>query len=107
MLFTGDIEEKVETLLTKTYGSHLDSTILKVPHHGSQTSSTIPFLKSVNPDHSIVPAGILNRFGHPNPKVINRLKDLSTVWETHRLGSIIITIKHNLKIKTFNLKRPF
>ena len=62
MLFTGDIE--------------LKATIIKVPHHGSKTSSTHEFLEAVNSSFALIGVGRNNTFGHPNDEVIERLKSL-------------------------------
>lgn len=50
MLFTGDIEQIAEEKIVEKYGENLKSTILKVAHHGSNTSSTDEFIKYVNPE---------------------------------------------------------
>ncbi|MCF7921053.1 MAG: DNA internalization-related competence protein ComEC/Rec2 [Candidatus Cloacimonetes bacterium] len=71
-LFTGDIEKEAEALLLKEYGSRLDSDFLKVPHHGSLSSSTPEFVKAVNPDICYIPAGKGNHFGFPDRLVRER-----------------------------------
>ena len=50
----------------------VDSDILIVPHHGSNTSSTMPFINTVNPEISIISAGYKNRYNLPNDKVLKR-----------------------------------
>ncbi len=71
MLFTGDIEKEVEDLLYKK----LDKVdILKVPHHGSKTSSTDNFIKASSPDIAVICVG-KNNYGHPNKEVMKRYKD--------------------------------
>ena len=71
ILFTGDIEKEVETTLFLS-GQNLEADILKVPHHGSQFSSSDFFLKAVNPRYAVVQAAIGNSFNHPHPEVITR-----------------------------------
>lgn len=75
MLFTGDIE-KAEENLAKKYKNELKSTILKVAHHGSKTSTSEEFLKYVEPQIALIGVGENNKFGHPNQITIEKLKDI-------------------------------
>jgi len=61
---------------TYANGSKLNSTILKVAHHGSKTSSIESLLKLVRPRIALIGVGKNNKFGHPNDEVIERIKDL-------------------------------
>lgn len=89
-LFTGDIEEQAETYIADKYSRQLDVDILKVPHHGSSTSSTDDFLKWVNPDVAIIQVG-RNNFGQPDPMVINRFARYNTeVYTTEQKGAVIV-----------------
>jgi competence protein ComEC len=73
VLITGDIERWGEAHLIATHGARrLQSTLLVVPHHGSKTSSSDPFLRAVNPRYAVVQAGWKNRYGHPHPHVVER-----------------------------------
>lgn len=77
MLFTGDIEEVAEKKMLSVYSDNLDSlkaTILKVAHHGSKSSSTEEFLKTVNSKIAIIGVGENNMFGHPSNVVLERLQ---------------------------------
>jgi competence protein ComEC len=74
-LFTGDVERKTENFLFEHYGSFLKSDVLKIPHHGSNTSSSKDFIESVKPRFALVSSGIGNKFNHPSPRVIKRLKE--------------------------------
>lgn len=76
ILFTGDIEKEVEHDLINRYGTALESDILKVAHHGSKTSSTLPFLKLVNPKHLLVSVGKNNQYNFPNNKDIMSFNNL-------------------------------
>ncbi len=79
VLFTGDIEEVAEKAILEKYEKHLEklkSTVLKVPHHGSKTSSTQEFLNAVKPQVALIGVGKNNTFGHPNDLVLERLKRL-------------------------------
>ena len=71
MLLTGDIEAEAERRLIQS-GAHLASDIVVVPHHGSMTSSSIPFTDSVRPDFAVVSAGYGNRWNFPKPRVVER-----------------------------------
>jgi competence protein ComEC len=71
-LFTGDIEADVERVLIARDAAALHADVLIVPHHGSRTSSTEPFLDSVAPLAAIFQVGYRNRFHHPNPTVYAR-----------------------------------
>ncbi len=78
MLFTGDIEEDAEKVLCSNYinTNYLKSTILKVAHHGSKTSSTQEMLELIKPKIALIGVGENNNFGHPSDIVIKRLKNL-------------------------------
>lgn len=73
VLFTGDLESIVEKTLVEA-GVDLQADILKVPHHGSKSSSTMEFLLAVRPSIAVISVGGDNTYGHPNPDVLERLK---------------------------------
>ena len=78
-LFTGDIEEIAEDKILQKYKNNLsvlNSTVLKVAHHGSNTSSTEDFLKSVNPKIALIGVEKNNKFGHPDNEVLKRLQSI-------------------------------
>ena len=78
----------------------LNSTILKVAHHGSKTSSTKEFLETVKPKISLIGVGENNKFGHPNEDVIKRLDEInSKIYRTDKMGEISISVDKNGKIK--------
>ncbi len=72
-LFTGDAEEDAE-LEAIGRGYNMKSTILKVAHHGSRTSTDQYFLSRVSPDEAVICVGKDNGYGHPTPQVLRRLK---------------------------------
>lgn len=78
MLFTGDIEEEAEKVLVSKYDGMdiLKSTVLKVAHHGSKSSSTEEFLNLVQPKIALIGVGENNLYGHPNPEVLTMLTNL-------------------------------
>jgi competence protein ComEC len=86
-LLTADIEAKAEQALIAD-GVDLHATVLKVPHHGSDTSSTAAFLAAVQPEVSAVSAGVNNAFGHPRPDVVARLQDYGPVYVTAEHGAV-------------------
>lgn len=65
LLLMGDIEKGAEQDLLTRYGTELKAQVMTVPHHGSKTSSTEPFLDAVAPTIAINSAGYMNRFNHP------------------------------------------
>ena len=71
-LLTGDIEKQAEKYLMKMQPDKIQANVLVAPHHGSNTSSTSAFIKTVNPDWVLFPAGYANRFKHPTKKVLKR-----------------------------------
>ncbi len=88
MLFAGDLEAKGERELIAS-GVDLRATILKVPHHGSHTSSSPPFLAAVAPEVAVISLGYHNRFNFPAPEVIERYRDAGvTVLRTDDDGAI-------------------
>ena len=98
LLFMGDATSKVENDLVEKYNlKNID--ILKVGHHGSNTSSGINFIKTINPKYSIISVGKNNKYGHPNKEVLENLKE-SKIYRTDEDGSIMFKIKNNeLKIE--------
>jgi competence protein ComEC len=90
VLFAGDIEEGVEKELVRLYGSFLKSDLLKVPHHGSTTSSSEIFLDAVRPSEAAISVGWRNRFYHPSPGVVRELwvRGIRT-GRTDRSGALI------------------
>lgn len=90
-LFTGDAERVSETEMLAA-GYELTADVLKVPHHGSNTSSTEPFLRAVDPTYAVIMVGQGNRYGLPHPAVLDRLKAKDiVVLRTDEHGSIVIT----------------
>ncbi len=90
MIFTGDAETEAETKLAKRYGSFLRSQVLKAGHHGSSTSSSDLFVRTVRPRAAMVSVGLNNKFRHPSPEVLGRMKqDGIDVARTDEEGAII------------------
>lgn len=94
ILFTGDIEVESERKISSLYDIDVD--VLKVPHHGSLTSSSYQFLEKVKPEYSIISVGRDNLYSHPNPQVIQRLLEIgSEVYRTDEMGMVKVVISKN------------
>ena len=101
-LFTGDMEEKEENDLILKYGKELKSDVIKVAHHGSNTSSANNLLKLVQPTYSVISVGKYNKYGHPHVEVLNRLKEYSKTYLTSNNGNITFNLfNNNLWITTY------
>lgn len=88
-LLTGDAPVDTETFLDHQDGLLLGSTVLKLGHHGSKTSSSDEFLKMVHPEYAVVSAGKNNRYHHPSPEVVTRIAHYPiTLLSTIDLGTI-------------------
>ncbi len=102
-LFAADIEKEAEEHLADS-GQTLESTVLKVPHHGSRTSSTALFLDRVDAEAAVISAGADNRFGHPHTEVAARLEEMAgpdNIYRTARHGNIeFVTDGVDLWVKT-------
>ncbi len=91
-LFTGDLEEG-EKGLVATYPD-LRADVLKVAHHGSNTSSITPFLSAVQPNIAIISVGERNRYGHPHKEGIERFEKMAIeIWRTDKQGAISYVFK--------------
>jgi len=89
-LFTGDAEKEVEKSLLNE-NIDLKSKVLKVGHHGSNTSSTTAFLEEVEPEICIVSCGYQNSYNHPSSAVIKRLNAYTgNIFRTDLLGTIVL-----------------
>lgn len=87
-LFTGDIGAAEEKLISTSLRRRVD--VLKVSHHGSKTSTDKGFLSAIRPRYCIISAGRDNRYGHPHPTVMTRLKEANClIFETVHGGTIV------------------
>lgn len=90
-LFVGDAERTAEQAMVYESESDLRSTVLKVGHHGSETSTSYPFLRAIMPSYSVISVGGDNSYGHPTDAVISRLEDAgSEILRTDLRGTIIM-----------------
>ena len=94
LLFMGDAETHSEELLLRKYiMGELRADIIKLGHHGSNTSSSPEFLRAVSPDVAIISCGLDNKYGHPHSETLDTLEDQKIqYYRTDMQGSVICTI---------------
>ncbi len=103
-LFTGDMESDAEADLIES-GAVLQSTVLKVGHHGSNTSSSYRFLREVAPTYGVISVGTDNSYGHPHEEILSRYRDAEVrLFRTDMQGDIICTSTDGLTV-TFTTAR--
>jgi competence protein ComEC len=105
-LLPGDVEAKAEKELISS-GENVSADFLKVPHHGSKSSSTEPFLESVSPRVAVISVGEGNPFGHPNDSVVDRYEEKHVrVLRTDQDGAVTATTDgNNLTVKSYRESR--
>lgn len=87
-LFTGDGENAAEQMALRK-GNKLGATVLKVGHHGADTSSSEAFIKKVNPEYAVISVGKNNSYGHPTAEALGALKAVGAVlYRTDMQGDI-------------------
>lgn len=87
-LFTGDAEREAEQAILNR-GTDLSSTVLKVGHHGSESSTSYVWLNAIMPKYAVIPVSKGNSYGHPTDAVLSRLKDADVkVYRTDLNGDI-------------------
>ena len=90
-IFTGDAERTAESDILDA-GYDLSATVLKVGHHGSDTSTSYPFLREVMPEYAVIQVGKDNSYGHPTEDTLSRLRDAEVkVYRNDLQGTIICT----------------
>jgi len=92
-LFTGDMEVTAENdMLDYWDGMDWEVDVLKVGHHGSNTSTGYRFLYEVNPTYGVIPVGAGNDYGHPHKEPMSRLRQAGvTIFRTDEMGTILAT----------------
>lgn len=87
-LFTGDAEELSEKDITAT----VSADVLKVGHHGSNTSTSDAFLSEVDPMYAVISCGRNNKYGHPHSETLEKLEnDDVTIYRTDTMGTLVCT----------------
>ena len=90
-MLTGDAEEPVEENILES-GAEISAQVLKCGHHGSSSSTSLPFLRRVNPAVAVISCGADNKYGHPHRETLESLNALGcTVLRTDELGTIAVT----------------
>ena len=93
-LFTGDADSQIEQTLLSQYGEELQADVLKVAHHGSNSSSSIEFLEVVSPEYSVL--SVAQNKDLPSVTVLNRLNSIdSEILTTSSNGSMAFTIEND------------
>lgn len=91
-LIMGDAPKKIENKIMEDY-TYIPCDILKVGHHGSNTSSSSAFLNYLSPKEAIISCGMNNKYGHPHKDVINNLRRKNiTIKRTDKMGSICYSV---------------
>ena len=87
-LLMGDADAAIEAGLL----GEGNITVLKVGHHGSRTSTSADFVRAVSPDYALISVGARNRYGHPDPAVLDRLEEAGTrVLRTDLHGTVALS----------------
>ena len=102
IVLTGDIGREIERAIAPQFGQ-AGIRILKVPHHGSRTSSSSAFLDYLMPRVAVVSVGRNNTFGHPAPDVLKRYHDIGAqIFRTDRDGAVSVTTDgYSVKVRGF------
>lgn len=106
VVFTGDIGREVERSIASSF-ERVPIRVLKVPHHGSITSSSREFLAALHPDIAVISAGRGNPYGHPVATVLERYRDIgAAIYRTDQDGAVIIeTDGKAVRVRTFTNRR--
>lgn len=90
-LFTGDAEKEPMNAMMKQYPDRLASTVLKVGHHGSRTSTNDKWLKAVSPSYAVISCEDGNSYGHPHGSVLKSLEKCGAeIYRTDLHGSVVM-----------------
>ena len=102
-LFMADAESEEEANLIRQYKENLKADVIKVGHHGSDSSSSLDFLTLVQPEYAVISVGKDNDYGHPHQATLNALQQVGAkVYRTDRDGTIVCTTDGE-EIKFFKL----
>ncbi|MDQ3076460.1 MAG: hypothetical protein M3Q63_00175 [bacterium] len=93
VMLTGDAPRETEEYVMSLNSEEMKSTVLKVGHHGSRTSASEVFVRSVNPQFAVISAGVKNRYGHPHKETTDLFEKLHIpVLGTYEKGTIIMKL---------------
>jgi len=105
-LLAGDAEWEAEERIALRYGPFLHSGLLKVAHHGSNTSTSTVMLAAVRPAFAVVSVGANNTFHHPSPVTLRRLAECRCAYfRTDEQGAVIVE-SDGEKWRTVEWRRP-
>ena len=106
IVLTGDSNEINEPTFVDRIGGYIDCDVLKVGHHGSETSSTEEFLDAINCEYAVISCNAEgNTFSHPRQSTLDRfIEDDMTIYRTDNNGNIVLTVDENGEMK-FTLER--
>ncbi|WP_343665709.1 ComEC family protein [Enterobacter sp.] len=101
VLLTGDIEAQAEQAMLSHYWRYMTSTLIQVPHHGSNTSSSLPLVQRVGGQIALDSAARYNAWHFPSPKVVRRYRKEGYIWhDTPHSGQISVTFsQHHWQIR--------
>ncbi|HCR2159435.1 TPA: ComEC family protein [Enterobacter asburiae] len=101
VLLTGDIEAQAEQAMLSHYWRYLTSTLIQVPHHGSNTSSSLPLVQRVEGQIALDSAARYNAWRFPSAKVVRRYRKEGYIWhDTPHSGQISVTFsQHHWQIR--------
>lgn len=105
ILLTGDIEKEAEAQLVRVKKEQLKADVLQVPHHGSQTSSTLMFIQAVLPKFALVSAARYSPWRLPSDKVHHRYKKEAINWLTTSISGQISIEFNQDNIDVFTYRR--
>ena len=93
-LFTGDAQKSAELLLLKE-NLNLDCDVLKVAHHGSNTSTSKNFLRATTPDYAVISVGENNEYRHPHSQTLDSIEaQKATIYRTDQCGDITFYLEN-------------
>ncbi|SDF11892.1 ComEC/Rec2 family competence protein [Sporomusa acidovorans] len=96
LLLTGDAEAQAEERMLKRDAAGLKSTLLKSGHHGSNTSSSVPFLQAVKPEAALISLGANNEYHHPHPSTLKKYKENKIkIYRTDTDGTLTVASDGN------------
>jgi competence protein ComEC len=105
ILLAGDIEAAQEAELVESVPGKLRASVLLAPHHGSGTSSTLPFLNAVQPQLALFQVGYRNRYHHPKPEVYERYGELGIRRvRSDESGAVILQFGSSLNVSEYRVE---
>lgn len=92
IIMTGDAETEIEEIILES-GVDIDAEILKLGHHGSDTSSSDAFLDAITPEYGLISSKVGNKYEHPIKSTMEKLKQRNVeVYRTDECGSVVMTV---------------